>query len=71
MLGAIDKHPDIGIPLLTREIWDAIMIWEPRIVLQKVDVILEAFSHFSCKVFWRPAESVLDDLRVTEVTYRA
>ncbi len=68
--GAIDKHPSIGIPLLTREIWDALTIWEPRIVLQKVTVAMTEFSRFSTSVFWRPIESVLDDLRVTEVTYQ-
>lgn len=69
--GVIDKHPSIGIPLLTREIWDALSIWEPRIVVKKVEVAMPAFAHFSMPVFWRPAESVLDDLRLTEVTYRA
>lgn len=68
--GVIDRHPDIGIPMLTRDIWDQLSIWEPRIVVQNVEVAREAFSHFSLKVFWRPIESVLDDLRVTEVTYR-
>lgn len=68
--GAIDRHPDVAIPLLTREIWDALSIWEPRIVVQKVAVVMVAFAHFSTRVFWRPIESVIDDLRVTEVTYR-
>jgi phage baseplate assembly protein W len=69
IFGAIDRHPSIGIPLLTREIWDALTIWEPRIVVQKVTVAMPEFSRFSTSVFWRPIESVLDDLRVTEVTY--
>lgn len=69
VLGAIDKHPDIGIPYLTREIWDAITIWEPRILVDKVEVLTLAFSHFVTRVFWRPVESVLNDLQVTEVTY--
>lgn len=68
--GVVDRHPDIGIPMLTREIWDALAIWEPRVVVQKVEVAQAAFSHFVTRVFWRPIESVLDDLRVTEVTYR-
>lgn len=69
VLGAIDRHPDIGIPYLTREIWDAITIWEPRLVVEKVEVLTLAFSHFTTRVFWRPVESVLDDLLVTEVAY--
>lgn len=67
--GVIDRHPDIGIPLLTREIWDQLTIWEPRIVVEKVAVSMVALAHFSVPVFWRPIESVIDDLRMTEVTY--
>ncbi|QGA56482.1 GPW/gp25 family protein [Brucella sp. 2280] len=67
--GAIDKHPDIGIPLLTREIWDALTIWEPRIVVEKVEVVLAQFSHFRTRVFWRPVESVIADQYMTEVQY--
>lgn len=68
--GVIDKHPSIGIPMLTREIWDALAIWEARIVVQRVEVQMPEFAHFVVPVFWQPIESVLDDLRVTEVTYR-
>lgn len=64
----IDRHPDIAIPNLTRVIWDALAMWEPRIVVQEVKVFQTEFSHFACKVFWRPVESVLDDLRVAEVS---
>lgn len=69
VLAALDKHPDIGVPMLTREIWDALSIWEPRIIVQKVEVTMPSFSHFRTRVFWRPVESVLDDLIVTEVAY--
>jgi hypothetical protein len=43
-------------------------IWEPRIVLQDIKVFEVAFGHLSAEVYWRPVESVLDDLRVTEVS---
>jgi len=69
ILGAIDKHPSIGIPLLTREIWDALTIWEPRIVLQDVKVAMPEFSRFSTSVFWRPIASVIQETRVTEIAY--
>jgi uncharacterized protein len=69
ILAAIDRTPDIAIPILTREIWDAITIWEPRVTVQKVDVLTVAFSHFRTRVFWRPVQSVIDDLQVTEVVY--
>ncbi len=65
----VDQHEAIAIPNLTRVIWDALAMWEPRIVLDKVEVSVAAFSHFSTRVFWRPIESVLDDLRVTEVSF--
>lgn len=67
--GVIDRHPDVGIPMLTREIWDQLAIWEPRIVTDKVEVVQTAFAHFVTRVFWRPTASVLDDLRITEVSY--
>lgn len=69
ILGAIDKHPDIGIPYLTREIWDAITIWEPRVTVERVVVAMVQFAHFRTQVFWRPVQSVLDDLQVTEIVY--
>lgn len=65
----IDRHPDIGIPNMTRAIWDAIAIWEPRVVTEEVNVDQLEFAHFACKVFWRPIESVLDDLQQTVVKY--
>ncbi len=67
--GVIDKHPDVGIPLLTREIFDAIKIWEPRIVVDNVQVKMVDVARFSTQVFWRPVESVLDDLLLTEVAF--
>lgn len=69
ILAAIDRTPDIAIPILTREIWDAITIWEPRVTVEKVEVLTVAFSHFRTRVFWRPVQAVIDDLQVTEVVY--
>ena len=69
ILGSIDRNPAVGIPYLTREIWDAITIWEPRVTVERVVVGMVQFSHFQTQVFWRPVQSVLDDLQVTEVVY--
>lgn len=69
VLAAIDKHPDVGIPILTREITDALTIWEPRVVVQQVTVVMTEFSRFKTQVFWRPIENVMDDLLMTEVAY--
>lgn len=67
--GVVDRHPDIGIPLLSREIWDQLAIWETRIVVDRVEIAQGAFSRFTVRIAWRPVESVLDDLRVTEVSF--
>lgn len=68
-LAVIDRHPSVGIPLLTRDITDAIAMWEPRVVVQKVTVTMGEFARFHTQVFWRPVASVLDDVLMTEVTY--
>lgn len=69
VLGAIDKHPDIGIPYLSREIWDAIRIWEQRVVVEKVTIGELTYAHFVATILWRPAEGVVSELQVTEVTF--
>jgi phage baseplate assembly protein W len=63
----IDRPHDVAIPNVTRAIWDALTIWEPRIVLQDIKVSQVAFAHLSCEIYWRPSESVLDDILVTQV----
>lgn len=65
----IDRPPQEAIPNLSRAIWDGLTIWEPRIVVQEVKIEQVAFAHYASKVFWRPIESVLDDLRLTEVAF--
>ena len=68
LLPYIDRPLDIAVPNVTRVIWDALTIWEPRIVLQDVKVAEAAFGHLNAEIYWRPIESVLDDLRITEVS---
>lgn len=65
----VDRHPSVGIPNLTRNIWDALDIWEPRIEVDNVAVREVAHCHFATEVFWRPIESVLDDLLSTKVNF--
>lgn len=67
----IDRPAEIAIPNVTIAVWDALTMWEPRIVLQEVRVEQIDVAHFSCSIFWRPVGSLLDDLRVTEVPLRA
>jgi len=66
----IDNHPAIAIPNITREIWDAIELWEKRAIVDKITVVQIAFSHFVAKILWHPIQSVLDDIQITEVTIR-
>lgn len=63
----IDRSMDVAIPNITRAIWDALSMWEPRIVLQDVQVAETAYARLGAEIYWRPAESVLDDLRVTQI----
>ena len=44
LLPWIDKPPADAIPNFTREIWDALATWEPRIVVTKVAPIARGFS---------------------------
>ncbi|PZU89125.1 MAG: phage baseplate protein [Chelatococcus sp.] len=69
LLPYIDKPPAIAIPNLTREIWDAITAWEPRVVVQRVAPIAAGFSHWRFPVFWYPRADIAREIRMTEVRY--
>jgi len=66
----IDRVPAEGIPNMTREIFDALRIWCTRIIVDRVEVEQIAFHHFKFPVFWRPIESVNDELIRTVVDYQ-
>lgn len=61
----IDRPTDIAIPNISRAIWDALTIWEPRVSVQAVLVKEIAFAHLSAEIHWRPQGSVLEDLITT------
>ena len=65
----IDRHEAEAVPAITQEIWDALAIWETRIVVSNVIVLQATFARFVARINWRPIQSVLDDLnlQVTEV----
>lgn len=70
----IDKHPAIAIPNITREIWDCLAVWEPRLIVDEVRIEQRAFAHWAARIFWHPVQSVIDDIRQsqqTEVVIRA
>ena len=67
----IDGTPDEAIPNITREIVDSVRTYEPRVLLEKVEVTAVGFAHYASRVFWRPIDSVLEELRITEVAFNA
>lgn len=66
-LSYIDRTPDIAIPMITKEIWDAITKWEPRVELVEARVRAIAHYHFRANVLWRPVESVAQEIIQTDV----
>jgi phage baseplate assembly protein W len=69
-LNYIDRPPAIAIPGISREIWDSLTRWEPRITVERVEVQAVAFHHFKAPVFWRPTEDVLSEIRRTDIDLR-
>ena len=69
LLPWIDKPPAVAIPNFTREIWDALTTWEPRIVVDSVKPRAASFSHWVFPVFWYPRADVARQIRMTEVKY--
>lgn len=63
----IDRRPDFAIPNITREIFDAIALWEPRVIVEEVKISREDFDHWRFPVFWRLRDDVLRDIRQTIV----
>ncbi|EFO32510.1 baseplate [Roseibium sp. TrichSKD4] len=69
-LDYIDRPPAIAIPRISQEIWDALAKWEPRIVVERVEVEAVGFHHFRTPVFWRPREDVIGELLQTDIELR-
>lgn len=63
----IDRRPDYAIPAITREIFDAIRAWEPRVIVERVTITREDFAHWRFPVFWRLAADVTRAIRRTDI----
>jgi phage baseplate assembly protein W len=63
----IDRRPEYAIPNITREIWDAITAWEPRVIVERVAITREDFDHWRFPVFWRLRADVTRTVRRTVV----
>lgn len=69
LLPWVDKPPAVAIPNFTREIWDAITTWEPRVVVDSVKPRAVSDSRWIFPVFWYPRSDVAREIRLTEVAY--
>jgi len=69
-LDYLDRPPAVAIPNITREIWDALAKWEPRILIKGVQVVQVAFEHFQALISWHPVESVVDEILQTSIEIR-
>lgn len=59
----IDRRPDFAIPNITREIFDAITAFEPRVIVERVAITREDFDHWRFPVFWRLRGDVTREIR--------
>lgn len=59
----IDRRPEVAIPNISREIFDAIAIWEPRVVVERVAIARVDFARWSFPVFWRLRADVAREIR--------
>ncbi len=63
----IDRRPDYAIPNISREIFDAIRAWEPRVIVERVVITRADFDHWRFPVFWRLRADVTRTIRQTVV----
>lgn len=63
-----DRRPAWAIPYITRELFDALTLWEPRIVVEAVKVTAEDYEHWRFPVFWYPRGDVTREIRRTAIT---
>lgn len=59
----IDRRPDYAIPYITREIHEAVAIWEPRVIVERVDVSREDFEAWRYPVWYRLAADLTREVR--------
>lgn len=67
LIPAIDRPPEIAIPLIVRAVWEAISLWEPRVEVGAVTVKAKAPYHFVTTVPWRIKDAVKAEFRQTVI----
>lgn len=63
----IDRRPAWAVPYITRELFDGITAFEPRVVVEGVRVTFEDYEHARFPVFWYPRGDVLREVRRTVI----
>lgn len=63
----IDAPINVARPHIVREVTDALGMWEPRIVVDRVTLTLADMAGFNCAIGWRFADSVSTDVFVTNL----
>lgn len=63
----IDRRPAWAIPYITRELFDGITAFEPRVVVESVQISFEDYDHARFPVFWFPRGDVLRQIRQTVI----
>ncbi|MDD7908647.1 phage baseplate protein [Pseudovibrio exalbescens] len=66
-LSYVDRVPAEAIPGISKEVWEGISRWEPRVLLDRVDVAQAGFAYFTASIYWRPRSDVLAELQRTDV----
>ena len=66
-LDYIDRPPAIAIPSIKRAIWDAIVRWEPRVVLDSIEASAIDFAHYAVSIAWHPVEAVAQEIQRTTI----
>lgn len=67
LLPAIDRPPEIAIPLIGRAVWEAISTWETRVEVGTVEVRARSVSHFVTTVPWRVKDAIKSEIQRTEI----
>lgn len=63
----LDRRPAWGIPYLTRELFDGLTLWEPRIIVEEVRVRADDYDAWRLPVFWYPRGDVTRQIRTTVI----
>lgn len=64
----IDAPVNVVRPHLVREATDALRMWEPRIIVERVLVTLSDIAAVDCSIVWRFADASVEEAFVTNLS---